>query len=560
LRRQLAVTPGDVATRFNLASALVRQGRTAEALPVAREHAGHPRLARLAGWLLQEAGEQAEAIGAYQAALAVVADDWEAWNNLGNCLVAADRRAEAITAFENAINRSPQGAGTPEIFVNLLQVLTVTEDRDSRLKTAEEARRRFPGHPDVELELGLAQVATGDTDAAEATLRRLADTETSFGAARLELGLLYETTNRLDDLDALVAEAEQLGESPELAFLKAWSLRRRNRFEEADALAGRIPETINPIRTAQLRAEIADRLGRHDEAFALFTRMNEAAAAAFPPLAGPTFRETVEVETATMAAALAPVPATDGDPVDPVFIVGSPRSGTTLLDTLLNGMPELQVFEERPMLSQLESEFPDLATTGDARRVVQARARYHALAESLEGAAEGRRIVDKMPLHITHMPVIHRLFPQADVVLVERHPCDAVLSCFMANFSLNHAMRSYGDIEEAARTYDAIFANWSKARLLLPLRVHEVRYERMIADLEGEMRPLLGFLGLSWRDEVLDNQGNAAKRGQVRTASYSQIGQPLYTRAIGRWQAYAAHLEPVMPILMPWIERLGYPA
>ena len=114
------------------------------------------------------------------------------------------------------------------------------------------------------------------------------------------------------------------------------------------------------------------------------------------------------------------------------------------------------------------------------------------------------------------------------------------------------------DLEEAARTYDAVFVNYRRARELLPLSVHEVRYERMIADLAGEMRPLLAFLGLEWRDEVLDNQASAARRGTVRTASYAQIGQPLYQRAVGRWERYRAHLEPVLPILDPWIERLGY--
>ena len=143
-------------------------------------------------------------------------------------------------------------------------------------------------------------------------------------------------------------------------------------------------------------------------------------------------------------------------------------------------------------------------------------------------------------------------------MLVERHPCDVVLSCFMANFQLNTAMRSFTDLEEAARTYDAVFANWSRARELLPLASHAVRYERMVADLEAEMRPLLNFLGLEWRPEVLDNQASAARRGTVRTASYAQIGQPLYQRAVGRWERYRAQLEPVQPILEPWIDQMGY--
>jgi hypothetical protein len=80
----------------------------------------------------------------------------------------------------------------------------------------------------------------------------------------------------------------------------------------------------------------------------------------------------------------------------------------------------------------------------------------------------------------------------------------------------------------------------------------------MVEDLAGEMRPLLAFLGLPWDERVLDNQGAAASRGHVRTASYAQVTEPIYTRAAGRWQRYRAQLEPVLPILAPWAERMGY--
>jgi hypothetical protein len=156
------------------------------------------------------------------------------------------------------------------------------------------------------------------------------------------------------------------------------------------------------------------------------------------------------------------------------------------------------------------------------------------------------------------MPIVSRLFPDARVIMVERHPCDAVLSCYMANFQLNDAMRSFTDLEEAARTYDAVFTAWERAVALLPLRVHRIRYERMVADLAGEMRPLLDFLGLPWDEKVLDNQGAAAERGHVRTASYSQVREPIYKRAAGRWERYRAQLAPVLPILAPWAERMGY--
>jgi hypothetical protein len=133
-----------------------------------------------------------------------------------------------------------------------------------------------------------------------------------------------------------------------------------------------------------------------------------------------------------------------------------------------------------------------------------------------------------------------------------------VLSCFMANFQLNTAMREFVTLEGAARLYDTVFDHWTRATALLPVQVHRVRYERMVDDLEGEMRPLLDFLGLPWDPQVLDNRASSAKREHIRTASYSQVTEPIYSRAAGRWERYRPQMAEVLPLLAPWAERMGY--
>ena len=555
LRRQLAIDPGDHVAATNLATLLTRTDRRVEALALACQHGGHPRLARLAGYLYLEAGDYAQAVAAYNVALAAHPEDAESWNNLGNALSESGILAESVRAFERAINGGAPGF---KVFLNLSSVLSRMDNREGRLRAVREGLSRFPDEREMVLELGLAEAACGNFDTAVATLRNAAALETEFGAASIELGLLYENLNRLDDLDHLIAAADARGVNrPELDFLRAWSLRRRSRFAEADTIAKRIPDTIDPIRAAQLRAELADRLDRTDEAFAEFTAMNRAAVAARPAPPGPTYRQTVEIRTAGISERPAES-AADRSGDQPVFIVGFPRSGTTLLNTLLSSYDQLQVFEEQPMLPQVMEEFPGIALSLDPNLIAAAQQRYFGIAETIGGVSHDRRIVDKHPLHMTQMQSIQRLFPQASIVLVERHPCDAVLGSYMANFVLNPAMRSFADLVEAARTYDAVFTNWERARELLPLRVYTVRYERMIADLERELRPLVSFLGLPWRDEVLDNQTSAAKRGHVRTASYAQVGQALYSHAVGRWNRYHGHLKPILPILAPWAERMGY--
>ena len=523
LRRQLELAPGDQAARGNLATLLASTNREQEALDIARHHDGTHRLARLSGFLHQQSGELGRAEADYVAAVAAESRDFESWNNLGNVRAALGNNSGAATAYETAINL---GLSTPEVFRALCNVLRAFEHRSNRLAAASEGHRRFPGDRDLHIEFALATASSGEPEAALKELFLLLETEDVFGAAHVEYGLLLENLNRLDDLDAFVARCEEQSKTGgEFSFIKAWGLRRRNRFDEAWVEARHIAHTINPIRAEQLRADIAAGRGDADTAFDAYKAMNEAALSAFPAPAGPTFREKVEESISTVGLA-ARMPAVESDPAlppDPVFIVGFPRSGTTLLDTLLMALPELQVLEEQPMLSLVRNAYPSL---GLLNQPGPARDAYWKLARQF-GAVDGRWLVDKNPLHMAHAAEIYRLFPSASIVLVERHPCDVVLSCFMANFVLNHAMRSFTSIEEAALTYDAVFTAWEAARTALPFRVHAVRYERMIEDLEREMRPLVGFLGLPWRDSVLDNQTSAALRGHVRTASYAQVGQPI---------------------------------
>jgi hypothetical protein len=178
--------------------------------------------------------------------------------------------------------------------------------------------------------------------------------------------------------------------------------------------------------------------------------------------------------------------------------------------------------------------------------------------EALVPSASAQRIIDKNPLHMARMPLIDRLFPGAPILFVERHPCDVVLSCFFANFRLNHAMRSFTDIEEAARTYDAVFTLWSESERRLPLNVHRVRYEHLVTDPEAEVRAALDFLALPFEPAIMDNGAAARARGHISTASYAQVQEPIYQHAVARWKRYRRQLEPVMPILEPWIARLGY--
>ncbi|MFM7348405.1 MAG: sulfotransferase [Erythrobacter sp.] len=555
-----ALRPEDPDIRADLAKALLGAGREAEAFHLANG-AGHPELARVEAWIRQQRGEDGPAVTAYSRVLRAEPHDAQSWNNLGNIHAAAGRFDAALEAFENAITYRPD---EPGIYLNLADVLRRADLGGPRLKVARDAAQLAPDNRAVQTELAMALAHNELIEEAVAVLEKAVARWPDFGESHIELGRLYEATNRTADLAALLVGLDPAACPPEAAFLHAWLAQREGRFEDAARHAAAIPETIHPMRREALIGNIAERLGNAPAAFAAFSRMNAAALADVPPLAGPSYREGLEADlarwTPEWAARWAPPapPAADPAQRDPVFLVGFPRSGTTLLDTMLMGLPELCVLEERPMIAETFglTGGTDLAQLTTAQ-CAQLRETYFASARR-HGWDGQRWLVDKHPLNMARAAEIHRLFPKAKFILAERHPADVVLSCFMANFTLNLAMRSFTDLEEAARTYDAVFRAWHRAGELFPLQSHVVRYERLVKDARGELQPLVEWLGLAWNDRLLAHDETARERGRVRTASYAQIGEKLYTRASGRWRRYADQLAPVMPILAPWIAAMGY--
>lgn len=557
-QRLAALFPDDTEIRADLARALLEAGRDDEALGLAMG-SPLPALARIEAWVMQKRGADRQAVAAYARVLQAEPGDAASWNNLGNIHAKVGNIDRAIAAFEYAITHNPS---EPGMYLNLADVLRRADRGAARLKVARDAAAIAPDNRAVQTELALALAHVEELDEAIAVLEAAVTRWPEFGESHLELGRLYEATNRTEALAAFLAGLDPADCPPEVSFLHAWLAQREGRFEEAAAHAEAIPPTIHPMRREALIGNIAERMGDTARAFSAFERMNAAALADAPPQRGATFRQTIaatmdgwsEAWAASWSPALAPDPARR----DPVFLVGFPRSGTTLLDTMLMGLPELCVLEERPMIAELLAAVggEDLATLGESR-LAELRDAYFASAVR-HGWQEGRWLVDKHPLNMARAVQIHRLFPEARFIMAERHPADAVLSCFMANFQLNHAMRSFTDLAEAAHTYDTVFTAWHRAKALFPIASHAVRYERLVEDPRAELEPLVSWLGLEWNDRLLAHEETARNRTRVRTASYAQIGEKLYTRAAGRWRRYADHLAPVMPVLAPWIERMGY--
>jgi tetratricopeptide (TPR) repeat protein len=597
LRRAFELEPGLPRLRPDLANALAILGDAEGALALCGEDA-EPELQRLRGWLLQERGEAAGAAAAYEKWLSAAPRDWEIWNNLGNARRAAGDAAGAADALGRAVRLRPAVGAAWRNYASALAEIGRFEEA---AVAAAEAERLDPADAGAALFLGGVLRQAGRDEEALAAFERAArlapsDGEPRLEAARvrwslrdeegaiaafreaialapqmplpwLELGILYERSNRLDALPTLLEEAAAAGvEGPELGYLRALLLRREGRLEEALEAARAAPEEVEPERREALIARIADALGRSDEAFAAFTRMNAASAASPPGRAADPAGYRARIDM--MIAVASPeffdrwTPRESGGTRHaPAFLVGFPRSGTTLLDTFLMGHPDAHVLEEEPMLQRAQDALGDFARLPDlsAEETQTVRAAYFEALDAIAPEAGDRLVVDKLPLNMLGAPLIHRLFPGAPIILALRHPCDAVLSCFMQPFEPNDAMANFHDLESAAALYDNVFCFWELCRAHLPLNVHVLRYEALIAEPEAEMRDLIAFLGLEWDPRLLDHRRTAAERGTIKTPSYRQVTQPLYRAAAGRWERYREQMEPVLPTLCGWAERLGYP-
>ncbi|HEX7849434.1 MAG TPA: sulfotransferase [Sphingomonas sp.] len=600
LRAAHQARPGDVTIACNLIAVLTETGDLAGALDVATRDLALAdptlRVARYRGFLAQSLSRFGDAAEAYDYVVAQAPDDFESWNNLGNARAAlADERS--VDALQRAVALDPRAAPTrinlatalraagrgteaadtlrqaaadfPDDArpLNDLYVLLKEEGDDSAaLAALEQAITRDPANANLRFKAAIEYGLVNRLDDAEATYRTTIAMDPSLDDAWLGLAIQYEHTNREEEFPALIAEAEEKGVSiAALGFLRALDHRRAKRFEEGLASLSDVPASVEPERSAHLRATLLDRLGRTDAAFHWFAEASRLhAASADEPLKRATaYRQALKQEIAEMTPAWF-ASWSDADPAptrpDPVFLIGFPRSGTTLLDTILMGHPGTTVLEEQPPLYLVDGTiggFTAISALDDAG-ILAARARYFEEVEKIEPLADGTLLIDKSPLFLHEAPLIQRLFPRARFILALRHPCDVVLSCFMSNFKLNDATSSFLRIEDAADLYDIAFRHWETARSLLPLTVHSIVYERLVEDVEREVRPLFDFLGLDWREEVLDHTRTAKSRGLITTASYSQVTEPIYRRAAGRWQRYRAHLDPILPVLEPWVEKFGY--
>ena len=250
----------------------------------------------------------------------------------------------------------------------------------------------------------------------------------------------------------------------------------------------------------------------------------------------------------------------------PFFMIGFPRSGTTLLDTILRSHSSIEVIEEKPLVERLvknldllsQNNFNNLEKVSEGQINNIKDIYLKELKINISKNNDKKILIDKLPLNLIYIGEILKVFPNSKFIFSLRHPCDCVLSCFMQNFKINNAMANFLNIEDSAKLYDSSMKLWETYLSNFNPNYIEVKYEDLVDNFNKTILSILKFLKLPWEDSVLRFNKTAKDRFQIKTPSYDQVIQPIYKSATNRWKLYEKQLSKVYPTLEPWIKKFNY--
>lgn len=504
--------------------------------------------------------------------------------------------AAARQAAEQMLRDRPSDPGANQI---LGLVALEQGDAAGAKKWLQRADKAAPGQPHILNALGIALRRTGEiaearrafTRSGERGLieawRNLGNLEAQVGdakaaAAAFEAGIkisandapshagLSQALELMHDLDRAKHHAEvalKFDAGNEIATLTlATVFLRSGGLAESEAAAASVARRSRSATNQALAwgivGDVRDRMGDAAEAFAAFSEANRILlsihGAHLSETHLPYHPEGVDRMAAFVASAEVSSWRAPPGP-SPIFLVGFPRSGTTLLEQVLSAHSNLVCIEEREHLALAAgtavSDPSKIATLSDVD-IESIRADYWARVRG-EVDVGDRFVVDKLPLNIIFLPLIRRVFPDAKILFALRDPRDVVLSCFQQRFGMNAAMVQFLQLETAAAYYDKVFSLGVLCRDKLGLAMHEVRYEDVVVDLEKVARSVTSFLELPFELSMLSPRETALKRN-INTPSGRQVVEPIYNRSVGRWRRYETQLAPVLPVLSAWALRLGY--
>ena len=515
----------------------------------------------------QHANNHNQAIQSYKAALHFAPYDSKLYYNLGLSYQILGQVGEAISFYEKTLNLNPE---LPEVLNNLGVAQQIEGNLEAACESYLKSLKLKADYVEARNNLGTIYNLQDKHELAKDCFETAIKHNANYAQAYINLCELLEKLNRPKEMLDIVKSAKKQLKllPPDICYFEALGAFRQKNFSQASKLISTI--NVNKISTHRitsflhLSAQIAHNLGHFDQAFDLFKHMNNQLikSAEYIKLDVDGFFQRIKRDSKNIPSFYVNTLNVQNDRPTPVFLIGFPRSGTTLLDTILLGHSQISIIEEQNMVPQMEALILGKANIWDAEllgddEVRQARKVYYDIL-SLHERDKTKMVIDKMPLNITKVPLIHRVFPNARYILALRHPLDTILSCWMQNFALNSAMGNMLDLTRIAQFYEFSMQIFEASTTRYGLNVHRVRYEDLLSDLEFQVRAVIDFLELEWQDNLLDYQTTAMGRGRIHTPSYSQVIEPLYTSATDRWRKYSHHLVKEHALVSKWIKAHGY--
>jgi len=391
---------------------------------------------------------------------------------------------------------------------------------------------------------------------------------------RISLAVLLEKNHRLAEARAAVAQCLAIDARDDQGrYFSALLDRRENKLEEAErGLRDLISsEPKHPFVRYACRYELAqllDRTERFDEAMRWLGEAKEMVRALADTellLRGydqgaESVRKFVNAQPKTILshwAKIFPEPKRQAIPAL-AFLGGHPRSGTTLLEQILDAHPGVAAFDEPPaFLEVLQPEFHKSPQLSSQRLNVLRRHYIEALEQELGAPANGKLLLDKNPSPTARLPLWLRVFPELRVLIALRDPRDVVLSCYFQNIPLNAANANFLSFKRLAKHYSDLMDVWLTVRQWEGFAWLETRYEDVVANLEQEGRRVTEFLGLNWHEDQAQFHQKSLRK-QLYSPTYQDVTRPVYSRSVARWHAYEKYLAPILPALEPYCRAFGY--
>jgi tetratricopeptide (TPR) repeat protein len=529
--RQALIAVGDALRRGDIEQAMnLSQDAVASGLEEAN-------ILVLAGQARLRLGKPQTALPVLTRAVELAPQSVEALNGLGICLTTLGRPREAAPLFEKSLTI------TPDVPFLIVHLATAFED-------------------------------AGELKKSQAALESALRLQPNYTPALARLAGLHARRGEMDKARDYANRTLKFAFVPGAAIALAMADFDAGHFAAARSRASQLANNaaagpVNQFIALGIVGDTLDAEGKAAEAFAAYTRAREILRAAFAPQLKDQesaigrvqrlidyFRDAPAAPWRAVPSAAPPKPAH-------VFLVGFPRSGTTLLEQALASHPDIRTLEEANCLSDTITEFVDtpdslakFAALDDAGLAPWRAAYWKRVAEA-GGQIDRPLFIDKLPLNAIHLGLIARLFPDAKIVFSLRDPRDVLLSCFRRRLVMSAHMFELTRLDSAAAFYDAVMTLADLYRDRLGLPILDIRHEDLVADFDGQMRRVVDFIGAGWNDAMRDFAVHARDR-DIKTPSASQVVRGLNADGAGPWKKYRDQLGSVLPVLGRWAARFGY--